>query len=254
MAFDFAINQDGNFLSELTSPSEFALQSQGKDFPVEGLGDREAELLTEQLNTLIATFDSEMVTQFINQRQEAIARTASFAKTQFDEKLFGGINAADNEIGLSMLRPGQIRASTGNDGSHPGTSAGDVINDWYFTPNSSGAFEDWIGTSGNPYTINEDEVVLVLGFIEDSQQPSEFSAINVQSFGRNVDMLPLDVNDARIMDNETGQQIVPMPSLIGQDQDSVHIRAYPDRQVERQPRLLGFTFGLGSFLNTESYT
>lgn len=244
MAFEFRINQNDNFANELTNPREFALQSQGKDFPVEAFSDQEAQLLSDQLNTLVANLDSEMLTQFIVQRQEAIARAAAFSKTQFDEKLFGGINAGDNEIGMSVLRPGHVL------NTNP-TGIADR-NDWYFNPGTTGSV-DWIGTSANPATPEEDEVILALGFMDQSDQPTEISAIDVQEFGRNVDMLPVDVNDARLMDNETGQQLVPLPSLIAQENDNMHVQLRLDRDVERQPRLVGFTFGLGSHLNSLEY-
>lgn len=244
MAFEFQINQDGSFVNELTNPSEFALLSQGKDFPVERFSDTEAQLLADQLNTLVANLDSEMLTQFIVQRQEAIARAAAFSKTQFDEKLFGGINAGDNEIGLSVLRPGHILNNA---------PAGITdINDWYFDPGATGQV-DWIGTNATPATPETDEVILALGFMDQSDMPTEYSAIDVQEFGRNVDMLPIDVDDARLMDNETGQQLVPLPSLIAQENDNMHVLLRQDRDVERQPRMVGFTFGLGSHLNQLQY-
>jgi hypothetical protein len=241
------IQLGNDFVNTVKSPDKFALRSQGKNFPVEGLGDEEAQLLQNQLNTLIADLDSQMLTHLIVQRQDAIARAAGFSKQHFDEKLFGGINAADNEIGFSVLRPGQILESSGS-------SVVSDINDWYADPAGSTGWVDWIGDGGsNNKSVDQDDVLLPLAFMDQSSNDTAISAINVDTFGRNVDMLPLDVNDARTKDNETGQQVVPVPSLIAQDGDSIHIRARWDRDVERQPRLYGFSFSLGSRLNNEDF-
>lgn len=236
--------------------TEFSFRAQGRNFPTEPLTESEASLLEAQMNTLIASFDSSMVTQLIKQRQETIAHTAAFAKQEFDEKLFGGVNAGDNEIGFDVLRPAHIRVLTGDDNASHATasSTGDPVNDWYFDPANQG-WNDWIGdgTSANNFQANEDQIVLVLGFM-DQDTSSEVSGLNVEEFGRNVDMLPLDENSLRTRDNDTEQQLTALPSLIIQENEQAHLRLRFDRQTESQPRLFGFTFGLGTFLNTEDYS
>lgn len=232
--------------SELTNPpSEFTVQAQGKTFPTESFSPNEAQLLNQQLNELVFSLDSSHLMEIVQQRQTAIARTAAFAKQVFDEKLFGGVNARDNEIGFSVLRPGHIRADP---------ASGDAENDWFFTPGATG-FVDWIGdgTSANNFTFTEDQVSVVMAFV-DQDVNSEISAVNVDAFGRNVDMLPLDMNDSKHReDNENDISVQPLQTLIGEENDEVHIRLRADRDVESQPRLFGFTFGLGSFLNSEDF-
>ena len=230
--------------SNLTSPqSEFSLQAQGKNFPTASLGSGEAELLQTQMNDILQAVPSSIVTDFLMKRQDVIASAAAFSKQVFDEKLFGGLNAGDNEIGFDILRPGHIRADP---------ASGAAENDWYFDPAGTG-WVDWIGDgSTNNYTGNEDQVTVVLGFI-DQDVSTEASGLNVEEFGRNVDMLPKDLNDMRLRDNDTELQLEPLPSMILQENDDVHMRLRYDRNVESQPRLLGFTFGLGTFLDTEDY-
>lgn len=233
-----------DIVNQLTSPpGEFEVQAQNKAFPTEGLSNSEAELLNNQLNQLLYSFESSVVRQLIMDRQDAIARTAALAKQSFDEKLMGGLNARDNEIGMSVLRPGHIYQD----------DTGTLQNDWYFQPGSTG-WVDWIGdgTSANNYSVDEDQVTVVLGFI-DQDVNTEISAINVDQFGRNADMLPLDLNDLRLRDNDTEQQLAAFPTMIAEENDEIHIRLRADRDVESQPRLVGFTFGVGSFLNSEDF-
>lgn len=238
------LDVDLNLASKARSPSsEFSLQAQGRSFPTKSLNDREAERLQNQMNSLVTEFDSSMLTHLLKQREDTIANAAAFAKQEFDEKLFGGLNAGDNEIGFDVLRPGHIRAD-------PAT--GDAENDWYF--DASQGWNDWIGdgTSANNFTANEDEIVLILGFI-DQDPSSEVSAVNIDEFGRNVDMIPKDLNGLRLRDNETELQAAAMPSLLIQENEQAHVRLRYDRAVESQPRLFGFTFGLGTYMNAEDY-
>jgi len=235
-------------LNTLQSPGgRFELTAHRDPFPTEAFDSDEASIFQNQLNTLISNFDSAVLSQLISQRQQTIARVATLAKAEMDGKTFGGVNAGDNEIGFSILRPGQIRAA-------PASGASE--NNWYFTPSSTG-WVDWIGDgANNNYTVTTDsdeQVVLVLALMDQESGPTEVSGVNVQEFGRNMDMLPRDANDARLMDNDTGQQIIPLPALVGRENDQVYIRLRMDRVVERQPRLFGFNFSLGNQLDNEDY-
>ena len=242
--------------SVASSPDpEFTLRSQGKAFPTQGFNSEESSLLQTQIQDLMAPFDNSIISDLISQRQQAIGLTAAFAKQVFDEKLFGGINADDNEIAFDILRPGQIFQD----------ASGTLHNDWYFEPGvtggttwtnnqTGGKWVDWIGDGGaNNYQLGEDQVTVVLAFM-DQDVNTEVSDLNIDEFGRNVNMIPQDLNALRLRDNETEQQIEPLPTLIAQENDQVHARLRYDRQVETEPRLLGFTFGLGSFMNVEDYT
>lgn len=229
----------------LRSPSsEFSVASQGKTFPAEPFTGDEASKLESQLNDIILGLDSQVLGQVIQERSDVIAQTAAFAKNNFDEKLFGGINAGDNEIGFSPLRPGHIRADPAD---------GSAQNDWYFEPGAAG-WNDWIGdgTAANDYVMDENQVTVILGLL-DQDTNSEITGINVDSFGRNVDMLPQDIQDLTVRDNENDLMFTSLPTLVGQENDRVHIRLRHDNAVESQPRLVGFTFGVGSYLNQEDY-
>lgn len=233
-----------NMQSALTNPGgNFSVPVHNKSFPTESFDSDEAEMFTSQLDTILTGTSSEVMGNLFERRASTIGRVAAYAKHELDSKVFGGINAGDNEIGFSVLRPGHIRADPAN---------GNSQNDWYFDPSTAG-YEDWIGDgSTNNYDVGEDQVVNVFGFT-DQDSNTEVSGVNVQRFGRNMDMLPQDLNDARMRDNDTEQAVVELPTLVGSDNDSVHIRLDHSRLVESQPRLMGITYGIGAYLNTESY-
>jgi hypothetical protein len=224
--------------------SLFSIRTQNRDFNTQALTTEEASLLDSQFNTLINDFDNRVVTDLFRQRSALIGKTAAHAKQILDEKRFGGINAADNEIAFDVIRPGHIRADP---------SDGSSQNDWYFEPDSAG-WNDWIGdgTSGNDYTVPEDQITLVLGVV-DQDASSAVSSINVDRFGRNVDMLPKDMNSARLTDNENNVLAQALPTLVATENDRVHIRLRSDVAKESQPRLVGVTFGVGDYMNQEDY-
>lgn len=223
---------------------QFEVTAHDDTFPTEAFDRDEASLFNQQLNDLIADIPSSTISQVIKQREQAIAQVAALAKHDIDGNNFGGLNAGDNEVGFSILRPGHIRRDP----------SGNMQNDWFFQPNSTG-YVDWIGDgAGNNFIVNEDQVVVVLGLIDQEATPTPISGFNVEDFGRNMDMLPRDLNAMRLQDNDTEVQVRQLETLIGQEEDEVHCQLRYDRQVERQPRLLGFTFAKGRFLNQEDYS
>lgn len=239
-----------DIINTLTSPGgQFELTVHRDPFPTEAFDNDEAQLFQSQLNTLIANLDSAVVTQLLMQRQETISKVATLAKAEMDGKTFGGINAGDNQIGFSLLRPGQILETTG---SAIVTDA----NDWYADPAGSTGWLDWIGDGTDNYTVGQDaneQVILVLAFMDQEKGPTEISGFNVEQFGRNMDMLPRDLNDARLQDNDTEQQVIPLPALVARENDQIYTQLRFDRDTERQPRLLGMNFSLGTFLDTTDY-
>lgn len=262
---------DLNVSSQAQSPpGSFGIRTQNRDFSTESLDEEESSIFEEQFNKLINDFDSRLIAELFKSREEQIANVATLAKNQFDEKLFGGINAADNEIGFDILRPGHIRAD-------PAT--GNIVNNWLFTHPSDG-WNNWIGdgTSSNDYTIDEDQVIVVVGIADQAaylveenagdlpvferEQYSPTSAINIERFGRNVDMLPKDLNNLQVIDNKNGYQIQALPTMVGTERDRIHARlrsTVPQPILDAnatlisEPRLLGITFGVGDFMNQEEF-
>lgn len=235
-----------DIINTLQNPGgAFELTAHRDEFPTSPFDREEAQLFNQQLNDLIADIPSSTIGEVLSQRQDAIAKVASLAKHDIEGNNFGGLNASDNEVGFSILRPGHIRRDP---------STGSVVNDWYFEPSSSG-YSDWIGDGGgNNFIVNEDQVILVLGLVDQENSPTAISGFNVEDFGRNMDMLPRDLNAMRLQDNETEVQVRQLETLVGQEQDEVHMQLRYDRVVERQPRLLGFTFAKGRFLNNQDYS
>lgn len=251
------------------SPDDvFSIRTQNRDFNTYPLGTEGASLFDEQFNTLINDFDSRLMSELYGQRSQLIGNTAAYARQQFDEKMFGGINAGDNEIAFDVIRAGHIRADP---------SSGSIVNDWQYTHSSAG-YNDWIGDgASNDYVVDEDQVLLVMGFtdtkarvydtvnsevVEVLDEPVT-SGINVESFGRNVDMLPKDLNNSRLEDNKNDEFVQALPAVVGNDRDSIHVRlesdipneyeGNADYEVYSRPRLLGLTFGVGDYMNQEQF-
>lgn len=224
-------------------PGTFEVAVHNKTFATESFTQEEADLFTAQFSSILAGLESSTVSEILQERSDTIAQAATHAKQELDSKVFGGINAGDNEIGFSVLRPGHIYSD----------DTGTIQNDWYFDPGTTG-WTDWIGdgTSANNYTVGGDQVITAVAF-QDQDVSTEISGLNIDEFGRNMDMLPQDLNDMRLMDNENEKMVQELPTLIATDNDDIHVRLRADRDVESQPRFYGITFGIGAFLNSEDY-
>jgi len=244
MRFGLSDSAVSDIRDTLTNPSgTFEVPVHNKTFATEPFTQDEADMFVSQLNSLLIGLNSAQLGKIIEDRSSTLARVATHAKQELDSKVFGGINAGDNEIGFSVLRPGHIRSDP---------NSGNPENDWYFDPGTTG-YVDWIGDGGaNNFTIGEDEVVSVFAFA-DQDVTTQVSGLNIDQFGRNMDMLPQDLNDMRLRDNETQQHVQELPTLVATDNDDVHCRLRYDRQAESQPRFYGVTFGIGAFLNQEDY-
>lgn len=225
-------------------PEKFSLTVHNKEFPTESFNDDEATIFQNQFNQILAQFDSQLLTSLLIQREDTLAKIAANAK-HLTQRNFGGVDAGDNELGMSVLRPGHIRSDPSQDQT--------VINDWYFDANQG--WQDYIGdgTAARDYPIPEDVTVAIFA-VGDDDTSTELSALNVDRFGRNLDMLPKDLNNLRNRDNETEQMVQATPTLLGQDGDRVHIRARADAAGESRPRLYGVCFAPGKFLNNEDYS
>jgi hypothetical protein len=73
---------------------------------------------------------------------------------------------------------------------------------------------------------------------------------------------PKHNNDSRTQDNKNDQYIQSLPTVVGTDRDRVHVRLesnipqyYSDGDfvVMSEPRLLGVSFGVGSYMNQEEF-
>lgn len=223
---------------------QFSVTVHDTTFPTEAFDADEAEIFQSQFEQLVTGLESSALREILMKRQEIIANAAAFAKQDIDGKVFGGINAGDAELGFSELRPGHIRADPAD---------GSAQNDWFFEPSGT-EWREWIGDgSSNNYDVKEDQVTVVLAFVDQSSGQSPISGLDVEQWGRNMDMLPHDLNSLRLRDNENELQIRELPTMIAREGNTIHTKLRFDRQVERQPRYFGITFGTGEYLNTENY-
>jgi len=234
-------------LSELVQEPEdqFSVTVHDTTFPTEAFDADEAEIFQSQFEQLVTGLESSALREILMKRQEIIANAAAFAKQDIDGKVFGGINAGDAELGFSELRPGHIRSDP---------SDGSSQNDWFHTPSGTG-WRDWIGdgSSEKNYDVSENQVSVVLAFVDQSSGESPISGLNTQEWGRNMDMLPHDLSSLRLRDNDSDLQIRELPTMIAREGNTIHTRLRYDRVVQRQPRYFGVTFGTGEFLNAEDY-
>lgn len=188
--------------------------------------------------------------QFINSRKSVVDAGIRAAKNLLDEKKFGGINAANSEIGISMIRPGHVGLVNGTvpEADNVWKWKHDVVK----TANAVG-FENWIHsptTATTAYSVPEELFIIPLYVVEENACP-RIQCIKMD-IGR-ANILYYDVAGCRIRDYQTGYNLIPLPTTYWAPEMDVLVALAHKNVGTTEPRLGGFTVGYGSFLNATTY-
>lgn len=124
-------------------------------------------------------FDTEfdrLVTLHFQQREfldlfsdhrDYILETCQVAKAQFESE-FGGMNCDSNQFGWTFIRPEVVRS----------TSKSSPTRDWNVDVTATG-WANLFGSSGSEVKINEEGLLMVLGYINFSASPKSAAIKNV---------------------------------------------------------------------------
>lgn len=225
------------------------LQIQGADFAETQLTGAEQKLWDDQWSQLFMppwSFER----QFINTKRAIVDMGIRAAKNALDEKAFGGFNAANSEIGISPIRPGHVGLVNGT------VPEADNVWKWKHdcvkAANAVG-FEYWIHSptvATTAYQIPEELFIIPLYIIEENCCP------RIQTIKMNIgraNILYYDVCAARMKDYATGVNLIPLPTSFWGPKNDVHIALQHKNIGSTEPRLGGFTCGLGNFLDATTY-
>jgi len=191
--------------------------------------------------------------RFIDSRKDKVLQALEVAKNALDDRRFGGINAGDNEIGMSVIRPGHVGLC--RDGTYTNAEADNTWR-WVKTASAPGyntGFDTWIHSpthDTNPFVVHKDCFIFPMYIVEESASPKlQTIKINV---GR-TDILYYDVSACRLRDPQTGISLIPLPTMYWGPNTDVKIAVQAKEAGTLEIRLGGFTFALGSFLDATTY-
>lgn len=225
------------------------LEIQNATFAETALTGEETQLWEQQWRELfVPPWNFER--QYINSKKSIVDSFLRAAKNALDERKFGGINAANSEIGISMIRPGHVGLVNGT------VPEADNVWKWKHdcvkAANAVG-FEYWIHSptvATTAYAIPDECFIMPLYIVEENCSP-RIQTIKMD-IGR-ANILHYDVAAARLRDYQTGTNIIPLPTTFWAPEMDVHIALQHKMNGTTEPRLGGFTVAYGSFLDATTY-
>ena len=223
-------------LAGLSALTKKEINLYGQTNTLASLDVEELAFLEDNFNKLLATTDSQ-VRKIFEERADTIVAGIMAIKEKLERRKFRGMNPSDAEIGIGFIRPGH-------------TKTADVINtSWSIALTAMGTWDRWLdsaATSG--YALPEDFGLIITHFTS-LVTPIPFIRTAHFIIGR-VDLIPEDVTDIVLGDNENGVAIYPIPTKIVLPEDELRVRLEGETGTEIL-KLGGLVVGLGRFLKTE---
>lgn len=225
------------------------LAIQNEDFAQTKLSAGEHDLFVKQWNDLfLAPWNFEK--QYINSRQAMVGMALECAKNALDELVFGGLNAGNQEIGFSFIRPGQVGLVE--------AAACESNNVWAWKHDATKivnalGLENWIhspAAATTAYAVSDHEFVYPMYIIEEQASPK--IQVVKMDIGR-TNILHYDVAACRIIDQATGIPLIPLPTTFWLPNMDVLVALGFKAAGYVEPRLGGFCIAEGSFLNSTNY-
>lgn len=188
--------------------------------------------------------------QFLNTKRAIIDAGIRAAKNALDERKFGGLNAANSELGISMIRPGHVGLVNGT------VPEADNVWKWKHDCVKSAqgvGLENWIHsptTATTAYSIPEELFIIPLYIVEENCSP------RIQTLKMDIgraNILYYDVCACRLRDYQSGYNLIPLPTTFWGPEVDVLVALQHKMNGTTEPRLGGFTVGQGWFLNSSNY-
>lgn len=225
------------------------LAIQNATFAETQLTPEEQKLWTDQWNELFMPPWS-YERQFINTKRSIVEAGIRAAKNALDERKFGGLNAANSEIGISAIRPGQVGLVNGADpeSNNVWKWKHDCIKEAYNV-----GLENWIHSPTSPTTsfaVNEDSFFIPLYIVEENCSP-RIQTVKLDIGRSNI--LHYDVTACRLRDYQSGMNLIPLPTTFWGPEVEVKVALGFKMNGTTEPRLGGFCIAEGQFLDATSY-
>jgi len=196
------------------------------------LTDAERKKLDAQLDNLFG-FDDATIKDAIRKYYNQIVAFVEVMKNELSNPAFGGVTAADTQLGISLIAPQHLQLN------------GSARTNWSVSYNA-----DWVTFASG--TMDEDAGILIIGLLSYSADP-KLDAIKMQ-IGQKV-FLPQVVSPIKVKDNRNQVAIWPLPATPITPKQTYTIELHSDEWDATNPptdeiALLGVTVGLGRFLNS----
>ena len=166
-------------------------------------------------------------------------------KQKLGNQKFAGVNAGDNEVGMSLIRPQFTKNNT------PAAAPLIMRTNWLQVLPAAGVWADWFMDAAlTPYQLGKD-FGMVVTHLKSLTTPAPFMTEARFVIGRSGILLPVDTRNLRLADTENNVPIIPIPTMILTPNETLYGRARSDVAGTDNVPLGGLLFGLGSVLQQE---
>jgi len=223
-------------LTGLSALTRKEINLYGQTNTLASLDTEEVAFLEDNFNKLLSTTDSQ-VRKIFEERADTIVAGVMAIKEKLERRKFRGMNPSDAEIGMGFIRPGY-------------TKTNNVINtSWLIALTAMGTWDRWLDSAATAgYALPEDFGLIITHFTS-LVTPSPFVRTAHWIIGR-VDLIPEDITDIILGDNENGVAVFPIPTKIVLPEDELRVRLEGETGNEYL-KLGGLVVGLGRFIKTE---
>jgi len=226
-------------IAGLSSLAKKDINMYGQTLPLASLDTEEQAFLEDNFNKLLATTDSQ-VRRIFEERADTIIAGVMAIKEKLERRKFRGMNPSDAEIGMGFIRPGY-------------TKVNNVRNlNWNIALTAMGTWDRWLdgGAAGTGYALHED-FGLIITHLTSEITPTPFVRTAHFVIGRQ-DLIPEDVSDIALGDNENGVAVFPIPTkiVLPEDELEVELEGQTGNEILR---LGGLVVGLGRFIKATAF-
>jgi len=209
----------------------------GQDYPCDALDNDELELFNAQFNELVGTTDS-ILRRILEPRALTIANGLRAIKNEMNSPMFRGINPSDGELGWSFIRPEFVKANNV------------IINDWNVTLTGMATWDRWLDATATTGFVLSEEHGLIITHLTSEVTPSPFARGVHFKVGR-ADLIPYDISDIILGDNENNVSHYPIPTMVVKPEAEL-LSTITGVVGTEYLKLGGFVVGLGRRLKAET--
>ncbi|MHA1812885.1 MAG: hypothetical protein ACTSYX_05550 [Candidatus Thorarchaeota archaeon] len=224
-------------VSTLSSLRRDTVNLYGQKYTLASLDADEQAIFEDNFNKLLGTSDS-TVRRILEERADTIVAGIMAIKEKLDRRKFRGMNPADMEIGMSLIRPEFVKYNN------------TVKSDWDVTLTGMGTWDRWLdAASGSGFVLSEDHGLIITHLVSQVTPQPYVRAVHFQ-IGR-VNLIPEDVSDIILGDNENGVAVYPIPTKIVLPEDEL-LATITGHAGTEYVKLGGLVVGLGRLLKAET--
>ncbi|GAI64706.1 unnamed protein product [marine sediment metagenome] len=211
----------------------------GQKYTMAALDADEQTVLEDNFNKLLGTTDSQ-VRRIFEERVDTIVAGIMAIKEKLENRKFRGMNPGDAEIGMAFIRPGFTIYDSG------------IRTDWNVALAGMGTFSRFLDESATAGFLLSEDFGLIITHLVSQVTPEPYVRAVHFKIGR-IDLIPEEVSDILLGDNENGVAVFPVPTkfVLPEDELTVTVEGHAGTEYLK---LGGLVIGMGRLLKREDLT